>query len=243
MTRRQLYSALLLLIFGYAITASGQLEPIITDFRPLTTLTWTNRQVNPYCEIEWRSNMEHEWLPFGLNLQATQTVTSIDMDAFQAMLEQIHWLYRNAPDGTVAGNYFRVVSSEQPIQPRSFTNALRLVNVSTSVLTSVTLGLRQGGASVPLTNFPTVVQMATTDVVRVWSSFPTTPQTNIVAMDIIDDVQDGWFVSCAHNGSNHVFQLQVLPFGPIEKNISLTVSNNSATVNLEWLRLTQTRPY
>lgn len=31
--------------------------------------------------------------------------------------------------------------------------------------------------------------------------------------------------------------------GPVEKNILLTVSNNSLTVDLEWFRLTQTRPY
>ena len=117
------------------------------------------------------------------------------------------------------------------------------MNVSTSVLTSVTLGLKQGGASVPLTNFPTVVQMATTDVVRVWSPFPWPPPDNIVPMNNIGDIQDGWYVSYGHDGSNRVFQLQVLPFGPVEKNILLTVSNNSWTVDCEWLRLTGTRPY
>jgi hypothetical protein len=243
MNRRQLCPALLLLIFGYAITASYQLEPVITDFQPMTTLTWSNRQANTYCDLEWLGNLEHEWVPFGLNLQATQTVTSIDLDIFQAALAQIDFLFRNAPDGMFVGRFFRVVSSEQPIQPRSFTNALRLVNVSTSVLTSVTMGLKQGRAFVPLTNFPLVVQMATTDVVRVWSPYPWPPPDNIVPMDNIGDIQDGWYASYGHDGSNRVFQLQVMPFGPVEKNILLTVSNNSATVDLEWLGLTQTRPY
>jgi hypothetical protein len=146
----------------------------------MTTLTWSNRQVNTYCDLEWLGNLEHEWVPFGLNLQATQTVTSIDMDTFQMVLEQIDWIIRNAPEGMFVGRFFRVVASEQPIQPRSFTNALRLVNVSTSILTSVTFGLRQGGTSVPLTNFPTVVQMATTDVVLVWSPFSYPPTTIII---------------------------------------------------------------
>jgi hypothetical protein len=243
MNRRKLWPALLLLICGYAITASCQLEPIITDFRPLTSFTWTNRQANTYCDLEWMGNLEHEWVPCGLNLQATQTVTSIDMDAFQAALAQIDFLFRNAPEGMFVGRFFRVVASEQPLQPRSFTNALRLVNVSTSVLTSVTLGLKQGGASVPLTNFPSVVQMATTDLVRVWSPYPLPTPDVIVPMGNIGDIQDGWYASYDHDGSNRVFQLQVMPFGPVEKNILLTISNNSATVECEWLRLTQTRPY
>ena len=236
---RRLCPALLLLIFGYAITASCQLEPVITDFQPLTTLTWSNRQANTYCDLEWLGNLEHEWVPCGLNLQATQTVTSIDLDIFQAALTQIDWLLRNAPDGMFVGRFFRVVSSEQPIQPRFFTNALRLVNVSTSVLSAVTLGLRQGGTSVPLTNFPTVVQMATTDVVRVWSPFPIPPTTIIVP----GEVQDGWFVSYEHDGSNRGRQFQVLPFGPVEKNIMLTVSNNSLTIDLQWIRLMGTFLY
>ena len=37
------------------------------------------------------------------------------------------------------------------------------------------------------------------------------------------------YASYDHDGSNRVFQLQVLPFGPVEKNILLTVSNNSWT--------------
>lgn len=242
---RRLCPALLLLISGYAFTASCQLEPVITDFQPMTTLTWSNRQANTYCDIEWLGNLEHEWVPFGFNLQATQAVTSIDMNTFQMVLEQIDWLIRNAPEGMFVGRFFRVVASEQPLQPRSFTNALRLVNVSTSVLTSVTFGLKQGGAFVPLTNFPSVVQMATTDVVRVWSPYPSyTPFSPTDPPVVpIGDVQDGWYVSYGHDGSNRVFQLQVMPFGPVEKNILLTVSNNSATVDCEWLRLTQTRPY
>jgi len=222
---RRLCPALILLVVGYAITASCQLEPVITDFRPLTTLTWSNRQVNTYCDIEWLCNLNHEWIPCGSNLQATQAVSSVDISGFQLLLPQIQWLLRNAPDGTPAGLFFRVVASEQPIQPRSFTNALRLVNVSTSVLTSITFGLKEGGASVPLTNFPAVVQMATTDVVRVWSPFPWPPPNVIGPMGDIGEIQDGWYVSYGHDGSNRVFQLQVLPFGPVEKNILLTVSN------------------
>ena len=240
---RRLCPALILLVVGYAFTAFCQLEPVITDFQPMTTLTWSNRQANTYCDLEWLGNLEHEWVPCGFNLQATQTVTSINLDTFQNALQQIDFLFRNAPEGMFVGRFFRVVASEQPIQPRSFTNALRLVNVSTSVLTSVTLGLKQGGASVPLTNFPTVVQMATTDVVRVWSPYPWPPPDNIVPMDNIGDIQDGWYVSYGHDGSNRVFQLQVWPFGPVEKNILLTVSNNSWTVDCEWLRLTGTFLY
>lgn len=243
MNRRPLCAVLILLVVGFAIPASCQVEPIITDFRPWTSFTWTNRQANTHCDIEWVCNLEHEWVPCGLNLQATQAVTSIDVDAlnaFQALIEQLQWLYRNAPDGTYVGNFLRVACSENPIEPRPFTNALRVVNVSTSVLTSVTMGLKQGGASVPLTNFPELIQMATTDVVRVWSPYPTPPPTIVLP---IGEVQDGWYVAYGHDGSNHVFQLEIMPFGPVEKNILLTVSNNSATVELEWLRLTQTRSY
>ena len=42
---RRLCPALLLLIFGYAITASCQLETVITYFSP-QTLTWTNQETN-----------------------------------------------------------------------------------------------------------------------------------------------------------------------------------------------------
>jgi len=238
--KRRLCPALVLLVVGYAITASCQLEPVITDFQPMTTLTWSNRQANTYCDIEWLCNLNHEWIPGGSNLQATQAVSSVDISGFQLLLPQIQWLLRNAPDGTPAGLFFRVVSSEQPIQPRSFTNALRLVNVSTSVLTSVTLGLRQGGTSIPITNFPSIVQMATTDVVRVWSPFPP-PSTTIIVP--IGEVQDGWYVSYGHDGSNRSRQFQVMPFGSVEKNILLTVSNNSLTIDLQWIRLMGTFLY
>lgn len=239
---RRLFPALLLLIFGYVIPASCQLEPVITYFSP-QTLAWTNQETNTYCDIEWLDNLEHEWVPFGLNLQATQTVTSIDLDIFQAALAQIDFLFRNAPEGMFVGRFFRVVASEQPIQPRSFTNALRLVNVSTSVLTSVTLGLKQGWSQMPSTNFPSVPPMATTDMVCVWAPYPaTSPPPSPIIVPIIG-VQNGWFVSYDHDGSNRVFETEVMPVGPVEKNILLTVSNNSLTIDLEWLRLTQTRPY
>ncbi len=94
----------------------------------------------------------------------------------------------------------------------------------------------------PITNFPTVPQMATTDVVQVREAYPP-PSPPIASLVPLDDVQDGWFISYDHNGSNRVFQSGVMPVGPIEKNILLTVSNNSLTVDAEWLRLTQTRLY
>jgi len=111
---RRLCPALLLLIIGYAITASSQLEPVITDFQPLTTLSWSNRQANTYCDLEWLGNLEHEWVPCGFNLQATQTVTSINLDTFKNALQQIDLLFRNAPEGMFVGRFFRVVASEQP---------------------------------------------------------------------------------------------------------------------------------
>lgn len=235
-----LVTLIISLIFGYGMSASCQSEPIITDFSP-QMLTWTNRQTNTYCDIEWVCNLKHEWIPFGANLLTTQAVTSVtsaDMDQLQAMLTQFHWLLRNAPNGTSVGDFFRVVSSEQPIQPYVFTNTLRLSNVSTSVLVNVTFGLKQDGSDVPLTNLPSVLPTATTDMVDVWSQFPS-PAAPI----IIGSVQNGWFVSYDHNGSNRVSQYNVMPIGPIEKNVLLTVSNNSLTVDCEWVGLTQTVMY
>jgi len=179
MNSRQFCSTLLLnlLIFGYVIPTYGQSEPIITDFSP-QTLTWTNRQPNTYCDIEWICNLNHEWIGSGESLLTTQAVTTVDIAVLHNLAEQLQWLCRNAPEGTYAGFFLRVASSEQPIQPHVFTNTLRLFNVSYD-----------------------------------------------------------------HNGSNRVSQLDVMPVGPVEKNILLTVSNNSLTINLEWLRLTQTRMY
>ncbi len=114
----------LILIFGYVLSASCQSEPIITDFHPFTTLAWTNQQTNTYCDIEWLCNLNHEWVPSGLNLQATQAIISVDIDVFKPLFEQVQWLFRNSLDGSCAGLYFRIVSSEQPIQARFFTNTL-----------------------------------------------------------------------------------------------------------------------
>ena len=243
MNSRQFCSALLLnlLIFGYVIPASCQSEPIITDFSP-QTLTWTNQQPNTYCDIEWNCNLNHEWVGTGLNQLTTQAVTTVDIDALHNLAEQVQWLCRNAPEGTYAGFFLRVASSEQPIQPHVFTNSLRLSNVSTSVLENITFGLKQNWSYVPLTNFPSVLPMATTDMINVWSPFPNPTDPNPPVYPI-GTVQNGGYVSYDHNGSNRVSQIDIMPVGPIEKNILLTVSNNSLTVNLEWLRLTQTKIY
>lgn len=238
MNIRQSCSALLaaLLIAGYAISASCQSEPEITDFHPFTTLTWTNLQTNTYCDIEWVCNLNHEWIGSGSSLLTTQEITSVDIDGFQFLMEQVQWLLRNAdPDNSFAGLFFRVVSSEQLIQPHVFTNTLRFSNVSTSILENVTFGLKRDWSYVPLTNIPTVLPMTTTDVVQVWAQFPYAPPIS----GPIDPVGNGWYVSYDHDGSNRISQSEVIPIGPIEKNILLTVSNNSLTIEAEWLRLTR----
>jgi len=239
---RRLCPALLLLIFGYAITASCQLEPVITYFSP-QTLTWTNQETNTYCDIEWVCNLKHEWIGSGQNLLTTQAITSVNIAPLTNLAEQVQWLCRNAPEGSFAGFFLRVASSGQPIQPHVFTNSLRLSNVSTSILENVTFGLKRGWSQMPSTNFPTVLPMATTDMVCVWAPYPSTSSPPSPIIVPIIGVQNGWFVSYDHDGSNRVFETEVMPVGPVEKNILLTVSNNSLTVDLEWLRLTQTRLY
>ena len=243
MNSPQSCSALVTLIIsltvGYSISASCQSAPIITDFSP-QMLTWTNRQTNTYCDIEWVCNLKHEWVGSGLDLLTTQVVTSVDIDVLKNLMEQVQWLLRNAdPDNSSAGFFLRVVSSEQPIQPHVFTNTLRISNVSTSILENVAFGLKRDWSYVPLTNLPTVLSMTTTDVIQVWAQFPYNPPIS----GPIDPVGNGWFVSYDHDGSNRVFQSEVMPVGPIEKNILITVSITSLTMDYEWLRLTRTVMY
>lgn len=223
---------------------SCQTEPIITHFDPASTLTWTNMATNMHCDVQWRCNMNHEWMPCGFNLQATQTTTSADIGEFRNLVPQLQMLFRNVAEGYPVGLFFRVVASEQSLDPICFTNMLQVYNVSTTALSDVTCGLKQGGSYVPLTNFSALAPLRTTDVVNVWQIWvPVSGGLTNPPIVPMGDVPDGWYVAYDHNGTNHVHQAEVMPIGPPEKHIMMTISNASMTLHYEWLRLKQTVNY
>ena len=231
-------------------------QPQITAFSSDGTLTWTNADTNVYCGIEFSWNLSETWQgitsdpPFW-NLQPTQAVTSVGLSNVVSTWNPSRVAFSNLSilgENAVNGLYFHVVSSPEPLVQPFITNGVHLVNASTSVLSNVIVGLKQSGSYNPLTNFEAVAQSGETPIVHVWQprsplGFP--PQmafTNLSTGGALY-VQDGWYVSYDQAGSSHDIEMGVIPLGPPEKNFLLTVSNNSVTMEAEWLGRSGTMNY
>jgi hypothetical protein len=223
-------------------------EVEIIGFDQSGLLAWSNSPPPLYCGVEANWNLRHTWLPLSdWNVYVTSAVTNgmrdIDLDSLWNAIRNINTVLGGE---TANGMFFRVVASPTPLGPRYATNLLQVTNAGTSVLDNVEIGLIHSWAHNPITNLTSLAQGAASPVVALVQEIPvptTGTVTNIVAMPSGLAVQEGWYVAYGQTSSNRVIESRVIPFGEPEKNIDVSVSNESYTVTFRWLGLTRTFPY
>lgn len=227
--------ALLILAFLAVSSPAQQVEIIGID--QFGTITWSNTPTPLYCGVEGKWDMRHTWLPLlDWNVLVTTPVTNTTTDVM-ALWEQLSAVLQNLTGGQEANAlFFRVVASPSPLGPRYATNLIHVANASTSVLVNVEIGTIDSGAHTPITNLASLAQGTTSPAVPVVQDIPPPSVgtvTNLIPMVIVPPVQEGWYVSYEQNASNRLVESMVIPFGSPEKNVGVTVSNNSVTVRFE----------
>jgi len=236
--------ATMVLIFSLtSLTVAQKVEIIGLDHSGLISWSTTNQSL--YCGLETKWNLQHTWLPIQeWNLLMTTPVTNTTVD-ISAVSDQISVILKNLTGDGLHGLFFRIVASTSPLGPSYATNLVRVVNTSTSVLTNVEIGLIENWSHNPLTNLTSLVQGETSPVIPVIQDIPlptSGPISPVIPMVGVS-VQDGFYLSYDHNGSNRLFESTVVSFGDPEKNVRMAVSNVSLTVTYEWLGFRGTRQY
>ena len=236
--------AIMILIFSLTSLAVAQnVEIIGLDHSGLISWSTTNTPI--YCGVEAKWNLHHTWLPIQeWNLLMTSPVTNTTVD-INSLMDQISALIRTLTGDDLHGIYFRIVASSSPLGPTYATNLIRVINTSTSVLANVEIGLIENWSHNPITNLTSLVQGETSPVIPVVQeiALPTSSVISVVVPTVGISVQDGFYLSYDHNGSNRMFESTVVPFGDPEKNIRVAVSNASLTVTFEWFGFSGTRQY
>jgi hypothetical protein len=227
-------------------TSAQEVEIIGIDH--FGTITWSNSPTPLYCGVEGKWDMGHTWLPMpDWDLLVTTPVTNTTSDVM-ALWEAIRGLVWNLSGGTEQANglFFRVVASSSPLAPRYATNFVHVANASTSILANVEIGSIDNGSYTPITNLASLAQGSNSPPIPVAENITPpwlAPVTNIVPMVVDPPLQEGWYVTYEQSGSNRVAQAPVLPFGKPEKNVTVTVSNDSVTITYQWYGLARTFPY
>ena len=231
-----------LLLLAAALTATAQ-QPEIVGFVPDGPLTWTNADTNGRFGVEWTMDLNWTWIPFDedlWDLQPSSTVceTWVPLDD----LISVDW---SAMGETLASkassHFFRIVSSPNDLVQPYATNLVRLANEGTNTLTTVEFGLiDQSSGWTTITNVPDILPGAASAAVPLAQPARPPWEMTMVCSGPNCYPTEGWYVSFGQTGSNRTFQFCVLPFGPYEKHISLTVSNQALTFAVEWLNYSHT---
>ena len=232
------------LLFSLALSSFSQ-QVVITGLDNAGLITWSTTNTPLYCGVETKWNLQHSWLPIQeWNLLMTSPVTNTTVD-INALWDQISVMLQNLTGDGLHGLFFRIVASTSPLGPSYATNLVRVVNTSSSVLANVEIGLIENWSHNPITNLTSLVQGGTSPVIPVVQDIPlpTSGPISPIVPTVGISVQDGFYLSYDHNGSNRVFECSVIPFGDPEKNIRMAVSNASLTVTYEWFGFSGTRQY
>lgn len=231
-------SGILLVILAYTTIMPAQ-QPQITRFDPVGDFTWTNAETNVYCGVEVSWNLNYTWLAMGFepatwNVLVTQQVSSAHSSSLTSLWAQVQALGQVLSDPP-QGMFFRIVSSPEPLGAQSVTNGLHVVNASTSLISNLTFGLKHYGGYNSITNIGQLAQTETSQTCQVYGDW-NPGGGSIAPMVSMTPVQEGWYVSYDHGGSTRVVEGNVIPFGPPERGLLLTVSNAAVTIKPEWLR-------
>ena len=207
-----------------------------TSFTPAGTFVWSNRISNLFCGLQWTYNLGYEWLAVGntapfWNQQSTQMESRVEWRDINAVFEQLSVVRSNLGDSG-NGVFFRVVSSQDPLDSQNITNSINVVNVGTDVLSNITIGIRDTYGDVPYAEWLALNPGATSDVVRVWFPWITgnSISSNITAMM----TSTGWYASYNQAGTNRTLVMPLIPFGPAEKTVFLIVNDDSGMVKTLW---------
>ena len=112
------------------------------------------------------------------------------------------------------------------------------------MLDNVEIGAITNWSFSVITNLTSLAQGASSPIVPVVQEIPLTGFTISPRVGgIVSPIQEGWYLSYDQGGSNHVVELSVVCFGPQDKNVGVTVSNQSVSISLEWLRVSGSFPY
>ena len=217
----------LALVAGMACGVLSQ-ESRIIEFVPPATLTWTNSQTNVYYAIEYTWDFDYGWTAIwdpALNLVATTSVSSADVGEIADILSFQVWplLKINPP------LFYRIVSSTEPLASRLVTNEVMLFNASTSTLAGISLGYQSPiGSRSQVTNLGDLVSGSNTEYHAFAETFPYSGP--------VSQLHGAFF----HFEQAGVVRDRVVSFiwwGPPQKRLQVTVSNDSYTVRAEWLDL------
>jgi hypothetical protein len=239
----KIVSTLLIVFVLTSLAVAQKVEIIGLDKSGLITWSTTNQSL--YCGLETKWNLQHTWLPIQeWNLLMTSPVTNTTVD-INSLWDQISLMLQNLTGNGLHGLYFRIVASTSPLSPSYATNFVRVINTSTSELANVEIGLIENWSHNPITNLASLVQGDTSLIVPVVQDIPlpTSDPISVVVPMVGVSVQDGFYLSYDHNGSNRMFESTVVSFGDPEKNIRMAVSNASLTVTYEWLGFRGMRQY
>lgn len=231
----------------FAMPALAQSVKIIgIDYSGM--ITWSNSATPLYCGVEGKWNMNHTWLPmpdWNVRVSTPLTNTSTDVMALWNTIKGLAW---NLSGGTeqADGLFFRVVAASSPLAPRYATNVIHVANASSFALTDVEIGSINNGNRSAIMHLALLAQGANSPPIPVAQDITPprlTSVTNIVPVVAAPPLQEGWYVTYEHSGSSRLAQAPVFPFGAPEKNVLVTVSNESVTITYQWFRLTRTFSY
>jgi len=202
-------------------------------------LTWTNAGTNTSCGVEYKRNLDHTWIPLGpdaawWNIHPTGALYTVDLGLgnFQTL----------APfaglDFDFNTFFFHVVSSFGDLPGKAIVNNIRLVNVSTSDLTDVTIGEYRGQTTYWTNNFPVLPPGTGTEYSALAEVYP---QSSVQLPEATGPMT--WFAQYTHEGVPRHIEQSVWIWGPSNMDITVSASNGCSLVRYEWLDLETTTPY
>jgi len=230
-----------LLLLACVLPVAAQHTEII-DFTTPESLTWTNIVTNTYCAIEWTLDLNWNWIPFDQHAlwdmpttSATQTV-ELPADAIQG----VDWLIPEM-DRRWDSHFFRIRSGTNSIPLPPMTNYVTFVNSSTSILQGISIGTVWSSAKTEVTNIPALPVVARVNTIAVVIPFIHIWDTSLPVGEELPS--HGWYVSYLQDGTAHEFGSSIFEFGPADRDVTVTVSNESFTIWWEWLEWGSTTEY
>lgn len=137
------------------------------------------------------------------------------------------------------GHFFRILSSDQPLEMPVVTNFVVIINASTSVLSNIRVHQNLTfGTTEEITNYVTLApQQATPDHMIVARS------TWLAGLDMIDVIAPvhtnipGWYVIWTHDGEARYCGTSLVPIGTLDERhrVTVTVYSNRFETYYDWL--------
>jgi hypothetical protein len=227
------------LLLAWTIPAAGQQTEIV-GFKTNGVITWTNEITNAYCGVEWTMDLQWCWLPWTWNIASTGSVATARLDV--AVLDNIDWSVSPELERRKNSHFFRIVAATAWLPNPVLTNSVRLCNCGASILTNISIGVRQSHVETEITNIPSLLPSSCSPYIPVAEEFHDADWSTMACLCSGQD-SDGWYVSYDHDGTNREYGFSIIFVGPPEKGITLAVSNAAVRMDVEWLGIGTTWKY